>query len=169
MTGEFGSGDQEGKTLKVHLSPIIREALAAVESGEDFDEALLRTLKARYPEEAAVLLPAVGRLIEVEAKRANETKDQVLHRLAEAAPGPEITLNFGGGNISKITAESKTYRVGDRVYHSLEEMPPNLRQAVQKVTSGKSTPIRAGAVPKTGCLFFLLGGWIVALLRIFSR
>jgi|WetSurMetagenome_2_1015567.scaffolds.fasta_scaffold112652_4 hypothetical protein len=162
--------DGSNKSLTIPVSPLLREALSARETGEDFDEALLRTLKAQYPGEAAALLAAVTRLVEVETERTKESKEQILQRLAEAAPGPEITLNFGGeGNISKIRAESKTYRVGDRVYHSLEEMPPDLRRLVERELGPSRESNRGGKTLRVGCPFSLFSALLVGLARIFGK
>lgn len=166
MTNEF----KPDKSLKIHISPLIREALSAAQAGEDFDEALLRTLKARYPEEATTLLPAISRLIEVEAERTKESKDQILHRLAEDAPGPEISLHLGGkGNISKIVAESKTFRVNGQEYHSLEEMPPELRRRVEEGMSQAHQigPVRRNA--RVGCTFSLLAVLLALAARIAGK
>jgi len=143
--------------------------LSAAQFGEDFDEALLRTLKSRHPEEATALFPAISRLIEMEAERAKEGKTQALHRLAEAAPGPEITLNIGGGNVSKILAESKTYRVNDREYHSLEEMPSEIRHLVEQGIGPAEGFGRSRRTPRVGCTFSLLAGLLAAIARILGK
>jgi len=153
----------ESKTLKVHASPIIREALASAKPGEDFDEALLRALKARYPEEGANLLSALTRIIEIEAKRANEGKQQAIRRLAELDPGPEIVLKTSAGEPTRITAETRVIRVGDKEYHSLEEVPPDIRRAIEGAMSGQRVARRAG------CISALVSGWLSALLRSVGR
>jgi hypothetical protein len=170
MTGQFGQNDRGERTLKIPISPLIREALAAVQSGEDFDEALLRTLKARHSEDAATLLSAISHLVEAEGRQRGEDKEQTLRRLAEAAPGPEITLNFGGeGNLAKILAESKTYRINNREYHSLEEMPPELRRMVEgELGSSREVP-RGRKTARFGCTFSLLAGLIVGLARLVGK
>jgi hypothetical protein len=158
------------KTLKIHIAPLIREALSAAQFGEDFDEALLRTLKARHPEEATALFTAISQLIELEVQQTKASKEQTLHHLAEAAPGPEITLNIGGvGNISKIVTESKTYRVNGQEYHSLEEMPFELRRRVEEGLSQARQigPVRRKA--RVGCTFSLLGGLVAIFGRILGK
>ena len=146
-------------TLKVRVSPIIGEALASVKPGEDFDEALLRALKARYPEQATSLLSAIARMIEVEGKSANEDRQQTLQRLAQMDPGPEITLTTSAGEPTRITAETRVIRIGDKEYHSMEEVPLRLRAMIEKAMSGKPTVRRAG------CFSTLVAGWLLAILR----
>jgi hypothetical protein len=145
----------------MRVSPLVREALAAVQPGEDFDEALLRVLKAYYPQEATSLLPAVVRLIEVEQRQSSEDRGQTLRRLAEAVPGPEITLRTSGGGAGTTFARSLTIRAGGKEYHSLDEVPEHLRSMVAKGMSRREVAHRV----KVGCGGWLLGGWMVAVLR----
>jgi hypothetical protein len=147
-----------GGALKVRVSPIIKAARAAQKPGEDFDEALLRALKAHYPEQATHLLPALNKLIEFEANNVNETKEQTLARLAEAEPGPEITFKSSTAGPIKVSTE---IIFNSKKYSSLDEVPPHLREMVQKAMRGQKT----FTTRKTGCLSFLLGGWIIAILR----
>jgi len=154
------SGPGEEKSLKVRVSAVIKEALFEVRPGEDFDEALLRALKAKYPVEAAALLSALTRIIELEAQRAKEDKEQTIRRLAEASPGPEIVLRTRGGEVPTTTIESTTLRIGDKEYHSLEEVPPHSRAMIEKAKREKMAGAR-----KSGCLSMLLGGWLISLLR----
>jgi hypothetical protein len=146
-------------TLKVRVAPVLGEALASVKPGEDIDEALLRALKARYPDEAANLLPALTRIIDMEAQRANEDRQQAVRRLAQSDPGPEIVLRISPGEPTRITAESRVIRINGKEYHSLEEVPPHLRGAIERAMSGKRTVRRAG------CAWAILAGWLLALLR----
>src|SRR4030065_610117 len=67
-----GAGGGEGTTVTVQVGPILSEAVASAGPGEDIDEALLRALKARYPEEAASLLSAISRIVEIEARQSGE-------------------------------------------------------------------------------------------------
>ncbi|UCH36229.1 MAG: hypothetical protein JSV65_07715 [Armatimonadota bacterium] len=158
-------------TLKVRMSPILREALASAQPGEDFDEALLRALKARHPEQATALLSGVTRMIEVEAQRENLDRQQAIKRLAESDPGPEIVLKTSGGEGSRTVTESQVFRVGDKEYHSLDEMPPDIRRMVERGMergpAGPAVPRRA--VRKSGCLSMLLGGWLWGLLRMIGK
>jgi hypothetical protein len=156
-----GRGPEAGgqSTVKLHLSPIVREALAAVAPGEDFDEALLRVLKARHPEQAMSLLSALNRVIELEAQRTREDKRQTLKRLAEQDPGPEVVLKTTIGGPPKMPGGGRVIQTGDKVYHSLEELPSHLRRAVEKTRAGKASAARPG------CAWMLLGGWLLALLR----
>jgi len=147
------------QTLKVHVTPVISDALASAGPGEDFDEALLRALKARYPEQATSLLSAIARMIEVEGKGANEDRQQTLQRLAQMDPGPEITLTTSAGEPTRITAETRVIRIGDKEYHSMEEVPLHLRAMIERAMSGKPTVRRAG------CFSPLVAGWLLAILR----
>lgn len=149
----------EGKTLNVRVSPILRDALACARPGEDFDEALLRALKARHPEDATSLLSAVARMVEAESKRASEDRQQTVRRLAEADPGPEIVLRTSMGEPTTITAESRVIRIGDKEYHSLEEVPPHLRGMIERAMSGRRPTARAG------CVSAIVTGWLLSLMR----
>jgi hypothetical protein len=72
----------------------------------------------------AALLSALTRVIEIEAKRAGEDREQGIRRLAESDPGPEIVLRTSCGESPRMIAEPRVIRVGDKEYGSLEEMPP---------------------------------------------
>ncbi len=135
--GEHRTG--ETRTFTIEIGPILREALAAVGPMEDLDEALLRTLKRRCPEEATNLLPAVTRIVEVEAQRSGVDKREAMRRLAEGEAGPEVTLRSSGGelsagglaSVSHTFSEQTVIRVGDKEYHSLEDVPPGIRSAIE--------------------------------------
>ena len=43
---------EAGRAANIRVSPIIRQALAQAQPGEDFDEALLRALKTLHPGQA---------------------------------------------------------------------------------------------------------------------
>jgi len=133
-------------TLKVHISPILGDALAFLQPGEDLDEAILRALKARHPDQASALLPAATRIIELESQQAYEDKHQTVRRLAASDPGPEINLRTSGGPISHTSIQSTVIHAGGKEYHSLEELPPDLRQAVEMgFRRGDSSPrLRVG-------------------------
>lgn len=146
-------------TLKIHLSPVLREALAAVKPGEDFDEALLRVLKARQPQHATVLLSAFSHTIEAEMRRTGEARLQTVQRLAQAEPGPEITLQTSGSEPRRTTVESRSFMINGKEYGSLEEAPAEFRRALEATLRGE----RRREV-RSGCLSMLLGGWLAALL-----
>ena len=162
-SNHWQQGNREEQVLRVHISPIIKEALSSVGPGEDLDEALLRALKSRYPRHAAALLPACTRLIEIEAKRANEDQQQTIRRLAESDPGPEIVLRTSGGEVPTTIAETRVIRIGGKEYHSLEEVPPDLRRIVERGMQGQRLP------PRVGCSWTLIGGWLPALLRLTGK
>ena len=142
----------------IQLAPILREALAQVQPGEDFDEALLRALKSRHPADAAMLLPALSRLIADEAERRGGSKEDALRRLAEAGPSSEITLRSSGERSPTFTTttETRVVTLGDKKYQSLEELPPDVRRAVEAGLSRGDEPKL-----RVGCSAALLG----ALLR----
>jgi len=163
LTSENGRQEASAeRRLKVRIAPLLREALASAGPGEDFDEALLRVLKARHPEDAAALLSACTRLIEMEARRANEDKSRTIRRLEESEPGPEIVLKTSGGEVPRITAESRIIHIGDKEYHSLEEVPPHLRHILEK-----GMP-RGRASYRVGCSWALIG-WIISLFRMAGK
>lgn len=145
--------------LKVRISPFLREALHSQQAGEDFDEALLRALKAQHPERAAPLLSAITRLIEIEGKREEEHKEQTISRLAGADPGPEIELRTSSGQLPPTISEKSVIRINGQEYHSLDEVPAHLRPLIEKALRGETGPRKAG------CLSVFLGGWLVALWR----
>ncbi len=176
--------DGEGKALTVQVGPILRDALATLGPGEDVDEALLRALKARYSEEAANLLSAILRIVEIEARQAGESKEVAVRRLAASQPGPEIALRTTGGRVvggefpttvSETVSQTHLIRVGDKEYHSLEEAPPHLRRIVQGARASgrpgrkvlRAGPEREGL--KTGCSWVLAGPLLAALLRLFAK
>jgi len=156
-------GPNHETTLKVRIAPLLREALGSVQPGEDFDEALLRVLKLRHSDQATALLSAHSRLIELECERTGEDKSQTIRRLAESDPGPEIVLKTSGDQPRRTSMETRTFRVGDKEYHSLEEMPPDLRRAVERGMAGKRTTVKA---PRVGCSWSLLAAPLLPLLRL---
>jgi hypothetical protein len=146
----------------IQLAPILREALAQVQPGEDFDEALLRALKSRHPGEAAMLLPALSRLIADEAERRGGSKEEAVRRLAAAVPSAEITLRTSGQHSPTFTSttETRVVTLGDKRYQSLEELPLDVRRAVEAgLSRGEKPKLRLG------CSTALLSGLLAVLLR----
>jgi hypothetical protein len=178
----------EKQSTKVQLAPLLRTALASRQPGEDLDEAILRALKTTHPEHGAMLLGLVAEMIDAERNPANEDREQAAQRLAAAESGPEITLRTAGLGPLHLSFESAVYRIGDKTYHSLDELPPHLRRAIEAalpprvrsalgaaqaegqpapLEQGKRVPIvrGAGATARTGCGMALL----VALWRLVWR
>lgn len=165
----------ETKTFTVEIGPILREALVSAGPTEDVDEALLRTLKRRYPDQATDLLPAVSRIAEVEAQRAGVDKREAMRRLAKGEIGPELTLRSSGGELSAgglasashTFAEQTLIRVGDKEYHSLEEVPPHIRHAIERSRMSRGAePRRVGL--RLGCSSALAALMLVALVRLLT-
>jgi len=154
----------EESNLRLNVSPILRDALASRQSGEDFDEALLRALKARHPERASSLFSAVTRILDLEADRSNERKEQVARRLAASDPGPEISLRTSRAHmpttVSRTAQNNTVVRVGDEEYHSLDNAPPQVRRAVEHHMSTE----KAG--PRVGCSWALLGSFLSLIRRL---
>jgi hypothetical protein len=150
---------QEEETLSIRASPILREALSSVGPGEDFDEALLRTLKARYPEHAAALLSAHSQVIAFEAERAGLSRQQAIRQLAESEPGPEITFKVSRHVTTQAVADSEVVTVADERYASLAEVPAHLRPAVEQALRSQE------AKSRRGCLWALIGGWLGGFVR----
>ena len=186
---ELASGaGAAGKSLKVQVGPILREALASVRGGEDIDEALLRALKSRYPQEAVSLLAAITRLIDIEAGHHDEPREAVVRRLADGVPGPELSISSSDertdsgfpGSFSRTVSQTHVIRVGDKEYRSLEELPSHIRRAIEdareKGRSGRTIVSRGSGGPrvtvgaaqgglKTGCSWTL----IAVVLRLIGR
>jgi hypothetical protein len=159
-------GRRPGAELTIRLSPVLREALASAGVGEDLDEALLRVLKSRYPEQATMLLSALTRLIEIEGKPGGERKEETIKRLADADPGPEIALKISAGRETEGTGEGTVstvsertvIRIGDQEYQSLDEVPAHLRAALARGMN------EGGTAPRTGCSLAVAGVLLGALL-----
>jgi hypothetical protein len=186
---ELASGaGSAGRSVKVQVGPILREALASVRAGEDIDEALLRALKARYHGEAVSLLAAITRLIDIEAGHHDEPRETVVRRLSEGVPGPELSISSSDkrtdsgfpGSFSRTVSQTQIIRVGDKEYRSLEELPPQIRRAVEEARSkgqsgrtvissrsgGPRVTVGAGqGGVKTGCSWTL----IAVVLRLIGR
>ncbi len=121
----------EKHSTKVPLPELLRAALSTRQPGEDLDEALLRALKAEHPHEAVWLLSAANQMIELEMQSTGEDRDQVVQRLAAAESGPEVTVHTAGLGPLRVSFESTVYRVGGKEYHSLDELPPKIRQSIE--------------------------------------
>jgi len=154
-----GGGLEAEETLKVRISPILRDALTSVGVTEDLDEALLRALKRRHPDQAAELLSAVTRMLEIEGKRAGESKRETVRRLADMDAGPEMVLRTAGDEPRSTVVESQVFQIDGKRYHSLEEMPPDVRRIVETGMRGERP------APRVGCSWALFGGWLLGLLR----
>ena len=154
------------QTPKIPIAPILQAALTSVKPGEDFDEALLRQLKALYPDQAAALLGACTKLIEIEAKRENAGKEETIRRLAQTQPGPEVTVTVSGDTTPFVVTRTQVIRVRGKEYGSLEELPPDLRAMVEGAQQqGGSRRVTV----RPGCSFGLIGGWLVALIRTWGK
>lgn len=170
LSGREVPGMEKGETVKVRVSPILRDALISAGALEDFDEALLRALKKRHPEQAAELLSALTRVIEVESQGSGETKEQTVRRLADTDPGPEVVLRTVGGPVRRTTAESTVIRIGGKEYHSLEEVPAHLRDAVARGLRGKGKGMEGPrSRPRVGCSLGLGRVLVALLLRAVGR
>jgi len=131
----------------IQLAPILRQALAQVQPGEDLDEALLRALKADRPAEAAMLLPAISRLIADEVDRHGGSREEAVRRLAEGASGGEITMRTSDGRSPTFTTitEKRVIMLGNKEFESLNELPPDVRRAVEAGLSyGQKPRVRVG-------------------------
>jgi hypothetical protein len=168
LSGREVPGMGKGETVKVRVSPILRDALVSAGALEDFDEALLRALKKRHPEQAAELLSALTRVIEVESKGRGEPREQTVRRLADTDPGPEVVLRTVGGPVRRTTAESTVIRIGGEEYHSLEEVPAHLRDAVARGMRGKGME-GSRLRPRVGCSLGLGSVLVALLLRAVGR
>jgi hypothetical protein len=156
---------QEGRqdSVSVEIGPILVRATATVGPGEDFDEALLRVLKERHPEEAAGLLSAITRLIEIESKQSGEGREDTIRRLVAGTPSPKLQMQtsqteiasgsllgseFHGGG-SETTSQQTVIRIGDQEYHSLDGVPAHLRPMVERgMSRAWHTRSPLGAEPK---------------------
>ncbi len=147
----------------LHLGPLLREALAHRGPAEDLDEALLRTLKAQGQEHGPALLAAVGSVLEMEMKRTGETREQVAARLAAEEQGPQVSFRHHG--LTTTITKTVKIRAGGKEYHSLEELPPELREAVARALPGgeSETPLPSPTPPagprvvvKSGCFSLLM-------------
>ncbi len=158
---QLASEADVGSGLTIHLSPIIRDALAQAQPGEDIDEALLRALKVRYPKEAAALLPAITQLIAAQTGPGLGGKDEALRRMAAAEPGPEIKFRSSGGSspIRTTITTRQVITVNGKTYPSLDEVPPSIRRAIQSTISG-GAPDRQ----RVGCSIGLLAALVSALI-----
>jgi hypothetical protein len=125
---------------EIALGPVLQAALSSRQPGEDLDEALLRALKAAHPEQAAALLPAVLNLIAQEAKRSHEDREQIAQRLAAGDAGGEVAARTTQIGPVRVSVQSTIYRAGGKTYHSLEELPPEVRSAVQAALSPGEQP-----------------------------
>jgi len=170
LSGREVPGMGKGETVKVRVSPVLRDALVSAGALEDFDEALLRVLKKRYPEQATELLSALTRVIEVESQGRTESREQTVRRLADTDPGPEVVLRTVGGPVRRTTAESTVIRIGGEEYHSLEEVPAHLRDAVARGMRGKGMGIEGSrSRPRVGCSLGLGSVLVALLLRAVGR
>jgi len=151
------------ETMQIELAPVLREALATAVPEEDFDEALLRALKRLHPAQAAALFPAFSRLLEAESKATGEDKRRVAQRLADSQRRPDLTLTSHLGRPTVIH-ETRVTTSGGKTYHSLEELPPELRRAVEAKLSRREKP-----QVKMGCSMALLAGCLLCLFRALWR
>ncbi len=130
----------EEHSTTVVLAPILRSALASRQPGEDLDEALLRALKAEHADRAPELLSGLLALVKMEMQRSHEDEEQVIQRLAATEPGPQVRLTDTGLGPSHLNVRATTYRVNGKEYHSLDELPPDIRRAVEgALPSGQTT------------------------------
>ncbi len=150
----------ENATISFQLAPVLRQALASTQPGEDLEEALLRALKASHPEQASALLSACSRLIELESKRAGEEKEQTIRRLAEADSGPEVKFSISGTMPRQTTIQTTVIRVGDKEYHSLDEVPPHIRRAIEGQLAGGKTESRDTRKIRVGCSLAVIA-WLL--------
>ncbi|MCJ7821713.1 MAG: hypothetical protein MUQ26_01305 [Armatimonadetes bacterium] len=170
LSGKDSPGMGKGETVKVRVSPVLRDALVSTGALEDFDEALLRVLKKRHPEQATELLSAVTRIIELESQGKNEPREQTVRRLADTDPGPEVVLRTVGGAVRRTKAETTVIRINGKEYHSLDEVPAHLRDAVARGMRGEGKRMaESRSRPRVGCSLGLGSVLVALLLRAVGR
>jgi len=147
------------QTERIELAPVLREALASAAPGEDFDEALLRALKRTHPAQSAALLPAVTRLLETEAERTGEDRRTVAQRMADSEHLPPLTFTSNLGRPT-VVRETRITTSEGKTYHSLAELPPEMRRSLESQLSRREKP-----KVKMGCsMLLLLSGLLLSLL-----
>ncbi len=154
--------NRENASISFNLAPMLRQALADTQPDEDFEEALLRALKVNYPEQASALLSACSRLIEIEAKRAGETKERTIRRLAETDSGLKMNFRNAGLGPIQTSVQTTVVRVGDNEYHSLDEVPPDIRRAIEEQLASGKIESRNARKLRVGCSLAPLA-WLLRL------
>ena len=164
--------------LQVDLAPIVREALASRRPDEDLDEALLRALKAKHPEHALSLLPALTRIIELESQRAHQDKHQAAARLAQRDSGLRLHLKTSrqltgtpGNRVLETSSVTDTtvINIGGREYHSLEEVPAHLRPVLERAMKRTTPPSSPLSTKRVGCSIGLLALPLLFLTALLHR
>jgi len=119
-----GTGDapqSEAASRSVDVDALVREALAGQPGAEELDAAIARVVRARYPQASGALTDALGRLLEAEMARQHCSRLEAAQRIAQ------------GGVQGQLQVETTT---STSTYHSLEELPPELRERVERMMAG---------------------------------
>ncbi|HWP58099.1 MAG TPA: hypothetical protein VNL14_09445 [Candidatus Acidoferrales bacterium] len=115
--------------LQIDLAAIGKEALRDRQPGEDLDEALLRVCKDLYGTKGLGVFQSVRKAVEAYANQRNLGLESALNEIAS------------GSNASNVTTFTKSFTT-TKVLNSLDELPPDIREQVQKaLESGRSSQI----------------------------
>jgi hypothetical protein len=153
----------------IPAGPLLRQALSETAGGEDFDEALLRVLKAQYPEHATTLFSAFTQLVDMEVRMKNLPRLEVIKQLAESDSSPQMKFSSTDkGPLHMTTTTSFNFKI-TKGNPAMEDFLPEIRNALEE-SRRTGTPITIRKVDtRTGCATFVLGGWLVALVKLLFK
>jgi len=100
------------------LDELVRAVLAEHPAEEGLDEALTRLALARYPGVGGTVADGLRRQLDATCRETGCSRLEAARRLAQGQ--------------ASVTGEVTT-----RTYHSLEEVPPELRERVERARQGK--------------------------------
>ena len=117
----------EQKELKIDVDRVVAEALNTMAPGDDFDQALLRVLKSRYPDNYSTIFTLLSSFIDVRVSQDGSSREEAARHVARSQAQVTIQVSAGQGGIS-----GKTTLSPEELEKKLDQFPPEVRQKIEE-------------------------------------
>jgi len=121
------SAPSSAQRASLDLGRLFADALGTLGPGEDLDEALLRAAKASSPEHWRDLFTVALQVL-AQATGSGESRAAAARRLA----GEQMDVEISSSHRESRTPMGQESREGRQVFSSLDDLPPDVRKALEK-------------------------------------
>jgi hypothetical protein len=152
--GPLRAADIRGLPEHLDVAALLKQVLAEQQPGEDIEAALRQHVERDYPEAAEVLCRLIGQQLDLWQRFRGVTRQEAAEQLAGAES--ELEVRPGG------TPEVRTSYQTDLQVTNVEDLPPELRERVQKQLEAAAKKTRVGCALLVAAVALLPAlGWAV--------